>query len=116
MIVQTPVPQSYDARHSSRCLDVPQVRHTGRFLAVWLLSLPLSLVTDSGWLIILIAARTKTWPRTSSIRHRCKSHTITITICYILAYCIQLNMLKDSLDLKYVHRIPYAVQIYYDIY
>eukprot|EP00435_Cladocopium_sp_Y103_P055268 s992_g18.t1 len=40
MIVQTPVPQSY-------------VRHTGRFLAVWLLSLPLSLGSHPGWLIVL---------------------------------------------------------------
>ncbi|CAL1164731.1 unnamed protein product [Cladocopium goreaui] len=41
MIVQTPVPQSY-------------VRHTGRFLAVWLLSLPLSLASHAGWLMVLI--------------------------------------------------------------
>lgn len=41
MIVQTPVPQSY-------------VRHTGRFLAVWLLSLPLSLAAHAGWLMVLI--------------------------------------------------------------
>ncbi|CAJ1334134.1 unnamed protein product [Effrenium voratum] len=40
-IVQTPVPQSY-------------VRHTGRFLAVWLLSLPLSLASQSGWLTVAI--------------------------------------------------------------
>lgn len=35
-----------------------KVRHTGRFLAVWLLSLPLSLTSQSGWLIVLI----EPWP------------------------------------------------------
>ncbi|CAE7348112.1 unnamed protein product [Symbiodinium natans] len=40
-VVQTPVPQSY-------------VRHTGRFLVVWLLSLPLALAAETGWLTVLI--------------------------------------------------------------
>ncbi|CAE7724277.1 unnamed protein product [Symbiodinium pilosum] len=40
-VVQTPVPQSY-------------VRHTGRFLAVWLLTLPLALAPETGWLTVLI--------------------------------------------------------------
>ena len=41
---------------------VRQVRHTGRFLAVWLLTLPLALAPETGWLTVLIAP----WPWHSS--------------------------------------------------